>query len=89
MRERFVTANVHEADQIVTSLREGPFHKLEGRWAFSAIGDEGCRITLDLAFEPKGMLAMVLTPMADMVADLLVDAFVTRVQRQHELGSPE
>jgi len=38
-------------DRIDMSLVDGPFEHLEGYWLFSALGEDGCRVELNLAFE--------------------------------------
>lgn len=85
LSETFVTKNTHVPDERVTmSLREGPFRSLEGTWTFQALGEDGCRVDLDLLFEPRGLLASMLSPMAEGVANIMVDAFVARIEAVHE-----
>ena len=62
------------------SLKRGPFKSLEGAWHFTQIGDAGCRIEVNVRFEPEGMLARVLVPMSDKIANVLVDAFIERIE---------
>jgi len=80
IRERFVTANTHLPNQSITvSLRQGPFEHLEGRWQFAALGEAGCKVTLVVTYQPKGMLAHILGGLADRMASRLVDAFAARM----------
>ena len=69
--------------RVAMSLREGPFRTLEGNWTFKPLGQEGCRVDLDLEFEPSGLLATMLSPMAESLANLMVDAFVERIEAVH------
>lgn len=86
LSEQFVTSNRHQQDQsVLMSLREGPFKHLEGEWVFTPLGDLGCRIDMRLEFVPRGLLARLLSGLADSVANRLVDAFSERVLQQHAL----
>ncbi len=86
LTERFVTTNSHMPGQsVLMSLREGPFRRLEGEWIFTQIGDMGCRIDMHLEFVPKGLLARLLSGLAEGIANKLVDAFSERVVQQYQL----
>ena len=76
----FTTCNVYEADNRISMyLVEGPFKKLEGVWQFQALGDQGCKIVLDLEFEFKNrLLGMSFGPLFGQMAGGLVDAFTQR-----------
>ena len=88
LSETFVTKNSHVPDErVVMALREGPFRTLEGNWTFKPLGTDGCRVDLDLRFEPRGFLATMLSPMAEGIANLMVDAFVERIETVHTGGS--
>lgn len=79
IKQKFVTVNRHDPNMITMSLKKGPFKALEGAWHFTQIGDRGCRVEVDLEFEADGMLATLFTPIADVVANKLVDAFCERM----------
>ncbi|MEM9620788.1 MAG: type II toxin-antitoxin system RatA family toxin [Pseudomonadota bacterium] len=86
LTEQFITSNAHEPDQsVLMTLREGPFQHLEGEWRFTPLGDLGCRIDMRLDFAPRGVLARILSGLADAVANRLVDAFSQRVVQQYQL----
>ena len=96
LRHAFTTRNLHEAGRLVSvELVDGPFSKLEGRWAFTPVGgtpadggDAGdgaeaaaCRVELDLRYAlSAGPLEIVLSPVFDRVANTLVDCFVQRAE---------
>lgn len=76
----FVTLNKGVLNQCIeVSLKSGPFQRLEGEWRFKALGDEGCRIDLQLDFVAAGLLAGLIHPIAQKVADRMVEAFSQRI----------
>lgn len=79
MTQSFVTRNQHNAGSITMVLTEGPLDHLQGVWHFNAIGEAGCRVEIDIDFAAGGVLATLFTPVADKVANRLVDAFVERM----------
>lgn len=86
LHESFITENQHTpGEAVLMSLREGPFERLEGQWSFTPLGDLGCRIDLRIDYQPIGLLARLLSGLADRVANRLVDAFVARIIAQHQL----
>ena len=83
LRQEFITTNRCQPSQrIQMSLLEGPFERLEGCWTFQALGDEGCRVALDLEFVAKGLLMKTLGGVVGSVSDRMVDAFAERIQAQ-------
>ncbi|MDZ4813565.1 MAG: type II toxin-antitoxin system RatA family toxin [Pseudomonadota bacterium] len=71
----FTTRNsVRPLKRIDLKLVEGPFSDLRGSWSFTALGDSGCRVELDLDFEFAGRwvgsaLAMGFQGLADRMVD--------------------
>lgn len=83
LRQEFITTNRCQPSQrIQMSLQEGPFERLEGCWTFKALGDDGCRVALDLDFVAKGLLTKTLGGVVGSVSDRMVDAFAERIQAQ-------
>ena len=76
----FTTRNVYAGNQQINMyLVEGPFKKLEGIWQFQALGEQGCKIMLDLEFEFKNrLIGMSFGPLFGQMAGSLVDAFTQR-----------
>lgn len=69
-------------DSMTLDLVEGPFHHLQGRWGFQALGDDGCKVTLDMDFEfSNRLLAMTVGPMFNEMVNRLVNAFIERAPR--------
>jgi ribosome-associated toxin RatA of RatAB toxin-antitoxin module len=80
MSQTFTTRNQHDRPQrIVLTLQDGPFSRLEGVWTFKALTPTACRIDLALDYEMKaGLLAKLLGPVFNPIAQSMVDAFVRR-----------
>ncbi len=77
-----VTRNkLTKASSIEMTLEKGPLDNLHGVWSIKALGDTGCKVSLDLTFgAQKGLKAMAFSVLFKQVADNMVDAFVKRAQ---------
>jgi ribosome-associated toxin RatA of RatAB toxin-antitoxin module len=87
MKTTFSTRNtLHPPGLIEMQLDAGPLKSLSGRWTLAPLNAgavSGCRVELDLAFEPHGGLAaLALGPVVERLATSLVDAFVARARRE-------
>ncbi|MEC7612462.1 MAG: type II toxin-antitoxin system RatA family toxin [Pseudomonadota bacterium] len=81
LRQEFVTVNrCQPFERIQVQLQEGPFDRLDGCWTFKPVGDEGCRVELELEFIAKGLLMKTLSGVLGSVSDRMVDAFAERIQ---------
>ena len=80
VHKSFTTVNrLVKGDRIDMELVEGPFKHLHGVWRFQPIGDQGCRVSLDLEFEfSNRLLGMSFGPLFGQMAGSLVDAFTQR-----------
>lgn len=76
----FTTCNRNQGHKMIEMrLVEGPFQRLEGFWRFTPLGDDGCKVSLDLEFEfASRMLSIVVGPVFSQVANSLVDSFQQR-----------
>ncbi len=76
----FTTRNRLQPDKRVEMhLIDGPFERLDGYWAFDALGWRGCKVTLTLEYEfSNWVLAMVIGSVFNPIADSMVDAFYAR-----------
>ena len=55
LRHSFTTRNTMDPPhRLLVSLVEGPFHSMEGKWDFLALGHDGCKIALALDFDYAG-----------------------------------
>lgn len=82
IRQSFSTENAkREPHLIQIELIEGPFRTLEGRWRFTDLGGDGCKIELSLRYEfASRMLDKLVGPVFGYIANNLVDAFVKRAR---------
>ena len=90
LTETFVTQNRHQPHEAVfMSLQQGPFERLEGQWLFTPLGTIGCRVDLRIEYLPKGLVAKLLSGLADKLANRLVDAFSARIVAEHaQINAP-
>ncbi len=78
----FTTHNRMQPDKLIEiRLVDGPFRHLNGFWRFEALGDEGCRVSLDMDFEfANALLDMMIAPVFNPIVNSLVDAFHERAR---------
>ena len=81
-REKLVTRNRLSADRAIDlQLVRGPFRRFEGGWRFTALGDDGCRVEVELAFELSSrLMSAFAAPFIERAADRVVDAFAARAR---------
>lgn len=79
-QKTFATRNVYGTNNSISMyLLEGPFKRLEGVWQFLPLGEQGCKIALDLEFEfSNRLVGMTFGPLFGQMAGSLVDAFTQR-----------
>ena len=80
LSKHFRTRNVlTENESISMDLVSGPFRALTGGWRFQALGEDGCKVMLELEFEFENkMTDMVLGRFFEDTCNSLVDEFVQR-----------
>jgi ribosome-associated toxin RatA of RatAB toxin-antitoxin module len=85
VRQSFTTENTQRhGERIGMRLVRGPFRHLAGEWRFAQLGEAGCRIDLELAYEfASPVLARLAGPLFDHIANTFVDAFVRRAGALH------
>ena len=76
----FTTRNTNSRpESIDIALLGGPFRHLEGGWRFQSLGDDGCKVSLELDFEFESrMVDMMFGAFFEETCSSLVDAFVNR-----------
>jgi ribosome-associated toxin RatA of RatAB toxin-antitoxin module len=85
LKQSFTTENVHEPDRSIRMrLRDGPFSRLDGRWTFSPLREDACKVEFSLEYAFAGaLLSRALSPVFDQIAASFVDAFVRRAEALH------
>lgn len=80
LNKAFTTKNRLQRDKMIEMrLEEGPFKRLEGFWRFDILGEQACKVSLDLDFEFKNrIIGMAMGPVFSQIASTLVDAFSKR-----------
>ncbi|TSE20583.1 Persistence and stress-resistance toxin PasT [Tepidimonas alkaliphilus] len=91
VHKSFTTRNVHEEGRrIRIALVDGPFSQLEGDWTFTPLGEgaqRACRIDFVMTYGfASSVLAALVGPVFDRIADTLVDAFVKRADQVYGAG---
>jgi ribosome-associated toxin RatA of RatAB toxin-antitoxin module len=83
LKHSFTTRNIlNSPDSIELELIEGPFTKLSGKWTFAQLGEDGCRVTMDLQFDfDTHLFNLVLAGVFKAAADRMVDAFCERADK--------
>ena len=76
----FTTCNRIQKDKMIEiRLLEGPFKHLQGFWRFDPLGEDGCKISLDMEFEfASKILDLAVGPVFSQIASSLVEAFEKR-----------
>ena len=88
VHKAFTTINrAQRGKMIEMRLVEGPFRRLDGYWRFQPLGEDGCKISLDLEFEFSNRLVkMAFGKIFNQIANRLVDAFVDRAHDTYGQG---
>ncbi|WP_196139596.1 type II toxin-antitoxin system RatA family toxin [Aliikangiella sp. G2MR2-5] len=78
----FATENILVPfSHIEMKLLDGPFRHLSGRWIFTPLSENACKIELDLQFEFSNKLAsMAFSGIFNQLIQSMVAAFTTRAE---------
>ena len=80
--ESFVTKTwPTKYESILMEFVEGPFRHLSGKWTFARIGNDGCKVALDLTYEFDG-LANLASPLIKKSVDQIGKAFEVEIERE-------
>ena len=71
---------LNRPSSIELGLVDGPFRHLSGQWRFEPLGDDGCRVALNLDFAASSLTALVIESTFGRMADEMVDAFIARAE---------
>ena len=82
VRAHFTTDNANQPpESIVVTLKDGPFRHLHGEWRFRALGEHGCKVEFELAYEfTTHVLERLIGPVFSHIANTFIDAFVRRAE---------
>lgn len=80
MKQAFTTRNrLDRPNSIKMSRESGVLTSLSGEWIFTALGDDGCKLALELEFDMPMSIAMIGgAKMFDNAADKMVEVFCDR-----------
>lgn len=83
MRKAFTTrSTLTPPETIRLELVEGPFSTFSGMWQFTPLGDEGCRISMDMEFSfDSRVLNITLGRVFTSITERLIDAFCERADQ--------
>lgn len=83
IKHSFSTRNRMVAgEEITLELIDGPFEYFAGRWDFRALGDVGCKMSLNLEFKfNNSVLGAAASKLFDKVTSNLVDAVGERARQ--------
>lgn len=82
INQSFSTRNRMQSEENITlELIEGPFEHFSGRWEFLALGDSGCKITLNLEFTFRNsLIGAAASRLFDRATSSLVEAVCKRAR---------
>ncbi|WP_227370436.1 type II toxin-antitoxin system RatA family toxin [Halomonas sp. M20] len=80
VEQSFTTRNdLYEPERIELSLVNGPFKHMRGRWLFMPMGQEACKVSLEMNFEfSNRLLGMAFGKLFNQMAKQQVEAFTRR-----------
>ncbi len=80
INKSFTTCNrLQKHKMIEMKLVNGPFKHLHGFWQFKKLGENACKISLDLEYEfSNKLMGLAIGPVFGQIVGSLVDAFCKR-----------
>ncbi len=85
LTQSFTTENTNRAgESIDMRLVEGPFRRFSAAWRFAALGEAATKVQFTLEYEfANRVVARVLEPLFEHIADTMLDAFIRRADTVH------
>ncbi len=82
LRFAFSTRNPKRRPEwLQVRLVEGPFKRFQGDWQLRQLGDQGCKITFEMAYEmADGLLDRLALPAVEAVSRAIVASFIRRAE---------
>ena len=86
LSQSFTTRNrLSPPDGVTLELVDGPFTALSGAWALQALGEEGCKISMQLQFEFNSrVMNAALGQVFTGAVDKMVEAFCQRADQLYD-----
>jgi ribosome-associated toxin RatA of RatAB toxin-antitoxin module len=80
LRQSFVTRNTLQRPQsMALALVDGPFADFQGRWQFTPLGENACKVEFSLSFTPQNrLIAAAAGKLFSGLANQMVDAMCAR-----------
>lgn len=71
-----------ENQSIKMQLLEGPFSEFEGQWKFDALGDSGCKVSLDMNFSfSDSVMSKLIGKVFESIMSAQINAFEDRAKQ--------
>lgn len=82
IKQAFTTKNTNQRPHSMEmNLVHGPFKQLLGKWAFTELRSDACKIEFDLQYEfSNKFLEMMIGPVFSKIANSFVDSFCARAE---------
>ncbi|QWD78953.1 type II toxin-antitoxin system RatA family toxin [Polynucleobacter sp. MWH-Spelu-300-X4] len=83
LNQYFHTRNTNtRASSIDMKFVDGPFKSFEGKWIFTSLREDACKVEFQLHYEFESvLLEKVIGPVFGMIAGTFVDGFVKRADQ--------
>lgn len=83
LTQYFHTRNINvRPTSIDMTFVDGPFKKFEGKWTFTQLREDACKVEFKLHYEFESILLdKVIGPVFGMIASTFVDGFVKRADQ--------
>jgi ribosome-associated toxin RatA of RatAB toxin-antitoxin module len=83
LNQYFHTRNTNvRPSSIDMNFVDGPFKKFEGRWLFTPLREDACKVEFKLHYEFESiLLEKIIGPVFGMIASTFVDGFVKRADQ--------
>ena len=83
LKQSFTTQNAKQFPIAMDmKLQDGPFKHFHGRWRFTPLSEEACKIVFELEYEfSNALLGQLISPVFSHIANTFVDCFVARADK--------
>lgn len=83
VKQSFTTENSKQRPALIDmKLVEGPFKHLDGRFRFTELASNACKVDFQIEYQfSNKLLELVIGPVFSHIADTFVEAFIVRADR--------